>query len=127
MLPDGTTRELSSANNGAVAALLQSVKPASWWEEIIEMARAGGGSSRPGAVRSITAKPPVFAVDGITASRFKLCVEAGMPPAVTRDQTTGVHAVTIVAETGNKQVKAEFAAGQATRRSRKRFGGSWRG
>ena len=114
MLPDGTTRELTSANNGPVAALLQPVKTASWWEDLIDIARSGGGSSRPGSVRSVTMRPTVFTVDGQTGARFRLCVEPSTNPVVTRDRTDGNLTVIIVAEASGKQVTGEFAAGQMT-------------
>lgn len=112
MLPDGTTRELTSANNGAVAVLLQPVKVASWWNDLIDIARSGGGSSRPGSVRSVTVRPTVFAVDGQTGANVRLCLEPPVQPVVTRDRTEGSLTVTILAEASGKRATADFAAGQ---------------
>ena len=112
MLPDGTTRALTSADNGPVAAILQPVKPVSWWQDLMDAARSGGGSSRPGSVRSVSPRPAVFSVDGQTGPKFRLCVEPSTQPVITRDRTDGNPAVTILAEKSGQQATVAFAAGQ---------------
>jgi hypothetical protein len=114
LLPDGTMRELTSANNGPVQALLTSAKPASWWDDLVKLVMSGGGVDKPGSVRSAGLPPVSFAVEGVRGGNIRVCVERGGAPTVTRDRALVRQVVSIVAGGSTKPVVTEFAAGEST-------------
>jgi hypothetical protein len=114
LLPDGSTRDLTSANNGPVQALLQATKPASWWDDLVKMVLSGGGTDKPGSVRSVGTPPASLAVEGIRGGTARVCVERGAVPTVTRDRSADQQVVNFLAGTSDKPAVAEFAAGERT-------------
>jgi hypothetical protein len=113
LLPDGTMRDLTSANNGPVQALLQATKPASWWDDLVKMVMSGGGVDKPGSVRSVGVPPMSLAIQGVRGGTARVCVERGSVPTITRDRTAAPQAVTFLAGTSGKPVVTEFAAGES--------------
>jgi hypothetical protein len=113
LLPDGSMRNLTSANNGPVQALLQATKPASWWDDLVKMVLSGGGTDKPGSVRSIGIPPASIAVEGVRGGKARVCVERGGVPTVTRDRTAARQVVNFQLGVGDKPVVAEFAAGES--------------
>jgi hypothetical protein len=114
LLPDGTMRDLTSANNGPVQALLQTTKPASWWDDLVKMVLSGGGTDKPGSVRSVGIPPASLAIEGVRGGTIRVCVERGGVPTVTRDRTAARQVVNFLAGASDKPVVAEFAAGENT-------------
>jgi hypothetical protein len=114
LLPDGSMRDLTSANNGPVQALLQTTKPASWWDDLVKMVMSGGGTDKPGSVRSVGLPPVSIAVEGVSGGTARVCVGRGSVPTVTRDRTAAPLVVNILAGGSDKPVVAEFAAGEST-------------
>jgi hypothetical protein len=113
LLPDGSMRDLSSANNGPVGALLQTASPASWWDDLIKMVMSGGGVDKPGSVRSVGIPSASIAVEGVRGGTARVCVERGSMPTVTRDRTATRQVVNFQAGTSDKRATAEFAAGES--------------
>jgi hypothetical protein len=114
LLPDGSMRDLTAADNGPVQALLQATKPASWWDDLVKMVLSGGGTDKPGSVRSVGIPPVTLAVEGVRSGKALVCVGRGGVPNITRDRTAAPLVVNFLAGASDKPVVAEFAVGEST-------------
>jgi hypothetical protein len=114
LLPDGSMRDLTAADNGPVQALLQATKSASWWDDLVKMVLSGGGTDKPGSVRSVGIPPVTLAVEGVRSGKALVCVGRGGVPTITRDRTAAPLVVNFLAGASDKPVVAEFAVGEST-------------
>lgn len=123
LLPDGTTRLLTSAQNGPTSAVLKTSKPeASWWKDLIKYLQSGGavastGGTRGGPSISEASKPQTtFTIESVkpdaATGAMRVCVTQGILPTIARDRSEGAHAVSIAADGSDRPAALAFKSGE---------------